>query len=409
MKFDIKKLNALAVHLHGRQIGIINRLAGERQIFAFEQEYIDDPTRPTLSLSFKSVTGGLVTALRPVPRRVPPFFSNLLPEGHLRTYLAKLAEVKPEREFFLLAVLGADLPGALVVTPLGGDAHDAAAGGDHDDRPPETALRFSLAGVQLKFSVVMEASGGLTVPADGIGGSWIVKLPSARFPAVPENEFVMLALAQRVGIAVPPSRLIDMAKIKGLPEEARSGGGTALAVQRFDRVLGGDPVHMEDFAQVFGLYADDKYGHRSYANIASVLWAETGEESTYEFVRRLVFSVLIGNADMHLKNWSLLYPDRRKPGLSPAYDFVATLPYIPGDTLALNFGGSRSLNEITTGQMRSFADTARIPASPLWQIAVETAARTVASWKTLEQADLLPKEMRTSIEKQILAVAATIK
>jgi serine/threonine-protein kinase HipA len=409
MRFDTKKLNALAVRLHGRQIGIINRLAGERQIFAFEQEYFDDPNRPTLSLSFKSGTGGLVTALRPVPRRVPPFFSNLLPEGDLRTYLAKLAEVKPEREFLLLAVLGADLPGALVVTPLEGDAHEGAAGGDHEDRPAETAMRFSLAGVQLKFSAVMEASGGLTVPADGMGGSWIVKLPSARFPAVPENEFVMLELAQRVGIAVPPNRLIGMAKIKGLPEEARTGGGTALAVQRFDRVAGGDPVHMEDFAQVFGLYPDDKYGHRSYAKIASVLWAETGEESTYEFVRRLVFSVLIGNADMHLKNWSLLYPDRRKPVLSPAYDFVATLPYIPGDTLALNFGGSRSLNEITTGQMRSFADTARIPASPLWQIVVETTERTVASWKTLEQVDLLPKEMRTSIEKQILTVAATAK
>jgi serine/threonine-protein kinase HipA len=414
MKFDTKKLNALAVRLHGRQIGVINRLAGERQIFAFEQDYIDDPNRPTLSLSFKSGTGGLVTALRPVPRRVPPFFSNLLPEGHLRTYLAKLAEVKPEREFFLLAVLGADLPGALVVTPLEGDVHEGddahnAAAGDHDNRPPETALRFSLAGVQLKFSAVMEASGGLTVPVGGIGGSWIVKLPSARFSAVPENEFVMLELARRVGIAVPPNRLIDMAKIKGLPEETRTTGGTALAVQRFDRVPGGDPVHMEDFAQVFGLYPDDKYGHRSYANIASVLWAETGEESTYEFVRRLVFSVLIGNADMHLKNWSLLYPDRRKPVLSPAYDFVATLPYIPGDTLALSFGGSRSLNEITTDQMRSFADTARIPASPLWQIAVETAERTVASWKTLEQADLLPKEMRASIENQILTVAATIK
>jgi hypothetical protein len=88
---------------------------------------------------------------------------------------------------------------------------------------------------------------------------------------------------------------------------------------------------------------------------------------------------------------------------------VATLPYIPGDTLALNFGGNRSLNEITTGQMRSFADTARIPASPLWRIAVETAERTVASWKTLEQVDLLRKEMRTSIEKQILTVAATTK
>jgi HipA-like protein len=88
-------------------------------------------------------------------------------------------------------------------------------------------------------------------------------------------------------------------------------------------------------------------------------------------------------ADMHLKNWSLLYPDRRTPVLSPAYDFVATLAYIPNDDLALTFGGSRSLAEITTGQMRHFADAARILASPLWQIAVETAARTIAEWKAV--------------------------
>ena len=217
MKFDPKKLNALAVCLHGRQIGVINRLAGERHIFAFEQDYIADPQRPTLSLPFKSSTGGLVTAFCPVSFRVPPFFSNLLPEGHLRTYLAKLAGVKPERGFFLLAVLGPDLPGAVVVRPLeghgqDGGAHDASAGGDHDDR---SAMRFSLAGVQLKFSAVMEASGGLSVPADGMGGSWIVKLPSARFPAVPENEFVMLELARRVGIAVPPLRIVEVGKHKG--------------------------------------------------------------------------------------------------------------------------------------------------------------------------------------------------
>jgi len=352
--------------------------------------------------------------VRAVSRRVPPFFSNLLPEGHLRTYLAKLAGVKPEREFFLLAVLGADLPGALVVTPLDSDEHEAAAqaaadGGENDGHPPEAALRFSLAGVQLKFSAVMEAAGGLTIPAGGMGGSWIVKLPSARFPLVPENEYVMLELARRVGIAVPATHLVDIATIHGLPEEARTTGGTALAVQRFDRVPGGGRVHMEDFAQVFGLFADDKYGRRSYANIASVLWAETGEEGTYEFVRRLVFSVLIGNADMHLKNWSLLYPDGRTPVLSPAYDFLATLPYIPGDSLALSFGGSRSLAGITTEQMRRFADAARIPASQLWRIAAETAARTVAEWETLEHAGLLPQQMRASIEKQILAVAATVR
>jgi serine/threonine-protein kinase HipA len=411
MKFDPKKLNALAVRLHGRQIGVINRLAGDRQIFAFEQDYIDDQQRPTLSLSFKGRTGGLVTALRPVPRRLPPFFSNLLPEGHLRQYLAKLADVNPEREFFLLAVLGADLPGALVIAPLEGAAKaDDGRDADRDDyRPRDTVLRFSLAGVQLKFSAVMEASGGLTVPAGGMGGSWIVKLPSARFTAVPENEFAMLELARRAGIAVPDNRLVEISEIKGLPEEAGAPGSKALAVQRFDRAAGGAPVHTEDFAQVFGQYPNDKYHFRSYANIASVLWAEAGEDAVAEFVRRLVFSVVIGNADMHLKNWSLRYPDRRKPVLSPGYDFVATLPYIPNDTLALSFGGSRSLSEITPGQMRRFADTARIPASALWKIAVETAERAAAAWNGLEQADLLPKDQRASIGKQILRVAATVK
>src|SRR5438067_10839426 len=110
---------------------------------------------------------------------------------------------------------------------------------------------------------------------------------------------------------------------------------------------------------------------------------------------------------MHLKNWSLLYPDRRRPVLSPGYDFVATLPYIPNDTLALSFGGSRSLAEITPDQMRSFADKARIPASPLWKIAVETAHRTAARWESPEQADPRPQDFRSSNPRQILAAATT--
>jgi serine/threonine-protein kinase HipA len=140
-----------------------------------------------------------------------------------------------------------------------------------------------------------------------------------------------------------------------------------------------------------------------------VLWAEASEDAVWEFTRRLVFSVVIGNADMHLKNWSLLYPDRRTPTLCPGYDFVATLPYLPSDALGLSFGGSRSLSEITPDQMRRFAEAARIPASPLWQIAVETVERTAEAWKGLERADLLPKDLRDSIQKQILKVAATVK
>jgi serine/threonine-protein kinase HipA len=241
-----------------------------------------------------------------------------------------------------------------------------------------------------------------------MGGSWIVKLPSARFPAVPENEYAMLALARAVRIEVPANRLIDVGSISGLPQDAGAMKGHALAVQRFDRRSGGESVHMEDFAQVFGLFPDDKYRERSYANIAAVLWAETGEAGTYDFLRRLVFSVLIGNADMHLKNWSLLYPDWRTPVLSPAYDFVATLPYIPNDTLALSFGGSRSLTEITRDQVRRFADTARLPASPLWPMVTEMTERTVAAWETLDEKNLMPDDMRKAIGEQIMTVARSV-
>ncbi len=406
------RLKALAVHLHGRPIGVISRLAGDRHLFSFEQEYVDEPGRPTLSLSFKGQSGGLVTAVRPVGRRVPPFFSNLLPEGHLRTYLAERAGVKPEREFFLLAVLGSDLPGAITVTPLAAEGlagQEMADEQGRDQRRGGGALRFSLAGVQLKFSAVMEASGGLTIPAHGAGGSWIVKLPSAQFASVAENEYAMLALARAAGIAVPEIRLVPVREIRGLPEAAARLAGQALAVRRFDRAAGGKRIHMEDFAQVFGVFPDDKYGHRSYANIAAVLWAETGETSTYEFVRRLVFSVLIGNGDMHLKNWSLLYPDGRTPVLSPAYDFVSTVPYIPGDKLALGFGGGRGLDEITVEQVRRFADTARLPVSPVWEVVRETMERTAAAWETLDQKSILPSKMRKAVDKQIRAVLAKTK
>jgi serine/threonine-protein kinase HipA len=412
MKSEYANVNALAVRLYGHRVGIITKLAGERQLFAFEQDYIDDPERPTLSLSFKGTRGGVVNSTRPVSGRVPPFFSNLLPEGPLREYLTKLADVKSEREFFLLAVLGADLPGAVVVEPTNGKEHADVR------RKPETSdavharkevLHFSLAGVQLKFSAVMEARSGLTIPAGGTGGSWIVKLPSSRFSSVPENEHAMLELARRVGIEVPANKLVEIDKINGLPEEAHTAGKVALAVERFDRLADQTRVHMEDFAQVFGLYPDDKYGHKSYANIASVLWAETGQEATYEFVRRVVFSVAIGNADMHLKNWSLLYPDRRTPVLSPAYDLVSTLPYLPSDTLGLNFGDSRDLHEITKDQIRRFAEAARIPVSPLWRIVIETTERTAENWKTLEHSEALPKKIREAIAKQILGVAAAAK
>jgi serine/threonine-protein kinase HipA len=311
----------------------------------------------------------------------------------------------------------------VTVTPLhhgGDDHHDAADAHEdgevndgevnNDARSRRGALRFSLAGVQLKFSAVMESSGGLTIPAQGIGGKWIVKLPSMRFAAVSENEFLMLELARAIGIPVPRIQLVPVSSIQGLPADAASLTGNALTTERFDPGPGGQRIHMEDFAQVFGIFPEGKYKSVSYANIARVLWAETGEQGTYEFVKRLAFSVIIGNADMHLKNWSLLYPDTRTPVLSPAYDFVATLPCIPNDKLALTFGASRSLEGITPDQIRRFTDTAGLPMTPISRVVRETVEATATAWQRLDHKDLLPADILRSIDNQIdRAATGTLK
>ena len=403
---------ALAVLLHGRRIGVITRLAGDRCIFAFEEDYVEDPRRPTLGLGFKTAGGGLLTEIREYRVRVPPFFSNLLPEGHLREYLAARAGVKPQREFFLLHALGADLPGAVTMAPIfdGTTVPDRRRADDAriatDARAP---LRFSLAGVQLKFSAVMETAGGLTVPATGIGGNWIVKLPSARFPAVTENELVIMELARRIGISVPRIARVPVAKIVGLPDDAIRLDGHALAVERFDRRPGGQRVHMEDFAQVFDQFPEHKYERRSYANVAAVLSAEAGPEAVADFMRRLVFSVLVGNGDMHLKNWSLVYADGVTPTLSPAYDLLSTIPYLPSDRLALGFGGSKDLHGVTRNQVRRLSDKAALTVDPLWRIVRETAERTVEAWRDHDVKCLLPDHVAAAIDRHIEEAAGRMQ
>ena len=376
-------ISVLDVCLYGSRIGTLTLLPGDQTLFAFDQDYVDDPERPMLSLAFKDTLGGLITDYRPVRTRVPPFFSNLLPEGALREYLAKKAGVSAKREFFLLWMLGRDLPGAITISPADGEAWPPES--DHEvesgPRSRETILRFSLAGVQLKFSAVMEATGGLTIPAEGVGGSWIVKLPSMKFDGVPENEFAMMELARAIGIDVPEVRLIPLDQIAGLPDDVVRMEGNALAVKRFDRTDEGKAVHIEDFAQVFGLYPEKKYERASYRNIAEVLWAETGADGVAEFIRRLVINALIGNADMHLKNWSLIYPDRRQAALSPGYDFVSTIAYLPDTRMALTLGRSKAMTDLSLDQLSYLAAKARLPGKLVLDAGREVVGRFAQTWK----------------------------
>lgn len=374
----------LDVKLHGRPIGTLTRLPGDRVLFAFTDGYVADGDRATLSLSFRDALGDLILDSRPTQTRLPPFFANLLPEGALREYLAARAGVKPEREFFLIAELGRDLPGALEIVPAAPSARPNQDELKPDSTPapgePDTVLHFSLAGIQLKFSAVKDAAGGLTIPAHGTGGSWIVKLPSSRFASLPENEFAMMSLARAIGITIPEIALVPLPRIAGLPRELATSGDQAYAIRRFDRTADGGQVHIEDFAQVFGVYPEQKYQRASYRNIAEVIWSEAGEVGIAEFLRRLVFNMLTGNSDMHLKNWSLIYPGGRQAALAPAYDFVSTIAYLPDDRLALTFVDSKEYRSITREQFERFARKARLPAKLTLDTVTETVSRFEAVW-----------------------------
>jgi serine/threonine-protein kinase HipA len=258
------------------------------------------------------------------------------------------------------------------------------------------ALHFSLAGVQLKFSAVEKASGGLNIPAEGVGGSWIVKLPSTVHERVPENEFAMMELARRIGIDVPDTALMPVCKIGGLPDGI-DAAGNAFVIRRFDRSAQG-AVHMEDFAQIFHVYPERKYKKASYRNIARSIWIETGADGVEEFIRRLVFTVLIGNGDMHLKNWSLIYPDGRNAALSPAYDFVSTIAYMKNEKLALGFAGSKEFRSLEADAFVGFAGKAGLPEKLTLDTARETVVRFREAWKSPPP---MPEAVHGAIEKHL--------
>lgn len=405
----INNVSTLNVLLYGEPIATITNVGNDRTLFAFTDAYASDASRPVLGLGFKDSLGGLLTNFKPTQTKLTPFFSNLLPEETMRNYLAERAGVNPAREFFLLWVLGQDLAGAITVETADGETLPPNVHQEIEDGTKcEAAMRFSLAGVQLKFSAVQHANSGLTIPATGRGGSWIVKLPSPRFEGVPENEYSMMELARMLGMDVPEIQLLPINQIANIPEGIEKYGGSfknaqAFVIKRFDRA-DGQAVHIEDFAQVFGVYPQDKYKKASMRNIAQVIGIEGQEEDIAEFTRRLVFNTLIGNADMHLKNWSVIYKDKRSASIAPAYDFVSTIPYIADDSAALKVSRSKKFSEFNLDELSHLAAKAMLPE----KLVLDTAKQTVAGFHEVwakEKAHLpLTKSMIEAIEKHLLGI-----
>lgn len=400
-----KGIQSLDVFLNTLKVGQIVRTPGDFNAFSFEQEYRQTGGFPVLSLSFRSLSGGLRKDPKPLAGALPAFFANLLPEEKLREAMERhhAGNVRPGNDFDLLAALGADLPGAVRVLPSNGApvlARDVSSGGPK--------ARFSLAGVQMKLSVMKNTGkgGGLTLPLDDEHGQYIAKFPSTAFPGVAENEFANLALAAALGMEVPERELVEKSDFEGIPEEFDTlSEGKVLLVRRFDRGVSGERIHIEDFAQVFGIYPMRKYAGASYHDIASAISVAVSPAAALEFVRRLALAVLTGNGDMHLKNWSLIYPgDGNKPALAPIYDVLSTVPYIPADAMALSLGGERSFKALTAPRWKAFANRARLPEPAVLKAVAEMVELVNAHWWHLPERDVIPRKVLDRIDAHVEAL-----
>lgn len=400
-------VNELHVRLGDVTVGTLAHLSGDRITLIFDSDYLEMRNRPILGLSFLDDQGGIIEEQRVTTRKAPPYFANLLPEGHLRSYLAGLADVNETRDYPLLRLTGADLPGAVRLIPArswAGDEGAVEGGGSNQS----AVLRFSLAGVQLKFSAVMEAKGGLTIPAHGTGGDWIVKLPSAHYPGVPENEYSMMSIAATVGIEIPEVKLVPMRDVQGIPEIAADSplaDAQALAIRRFDRSRE-RRVHTEDFAQVFSQYPERKYQKYSYANIGRILAVYADDRAVDQFARRLIYSALIGNADMHLKNWSLIYRDGIAPELSPAYDMLSTVAHMGDPTMALRLGKATLWNALTLDDFSRLAERMGVASAAILEPVKETIEAFRSTWKGLARNLPVSQGVSNAIKEQLATVPA---
>lgn len=291
---------SLEVRLGDRPIGSLTKLPGDTTAFHFNTDYVEDAQRPTLSLGILDAYGRVRRPKESPKGEVPPFFANLLPEGDLRRYVANRAGISVNDDFALLWVTGDDLPGAVTVhDALGRPIPPRRDGGPEAEPPLQTLLRFSLAGVQLKFSAIENAYGGLTIPAQGRDGRSIVKLPSHHLSGVPENEYAMLNYAAAVGIDIPAINLVALDEIEGLPDETSTLTGQALAIKRFDRRDDGTRIHIEDFNQVYRQKPRDKYDNYAFTHVCGTIYRVMGNAALVDFINRLVFNIGIANNDMH--------------------------------------------------------------------------------------------------------------
>jgi serine/threonine-protein kinase HipA len=324
---------SLIVAWDGRTVGRLDPHAERTR----EYEFTYTDTSRALSLSLPVSQEAFTSA------QSRPFFEALLPEGVVREQIADQLRLAPGDSYSLLAALGRDCAGAIqifetrrmsdapAVNWLDGDGMDELIAGlprrPLGMRAADGRLRLSLAGVQRKAVLVRDRDGRYGEPLNGMPTTHILKpdLPGHDFPAVAVNEFFCMTLARRCRL--------DPAQV----ELRRFAGRPCLVVERFDRDLEAAPVrrrHQEDLCQALGLTADFKYQQPdwtvpSYAALAQLLNDHGSRPGADRLAvgQAALFHYLVGNADAHAKNISLLHEESGRVRVAPLYDVVCTAAY----------------------------------------------------------------------------------
>ena len=179
------------------------------------------------------------------------------------------------------------------------------------------ASKMSIQGVQPKLSARLQVKEQRFALVDS-GGQYILKPQTSDYPQVPENEDLTMRLAALVGIEVPLHGLVY-----------GQDGEKTYFIQRFDRIGRKGKIHVEDFAQLGGRNRDTKY-RASMEQVAKLIesFCTFPAVEKVKLLRLTLFSFLVGNEDMHLKNFSIIR-NNEVISLAPAYDLLNTTIVLP--------------------------------------------------------------------------------
>lgn len=264
-----------------------------------------------------------------------PFFQHLGPEGWLRGLQARAGGAADQDDFGILLQYGADCIGAVGVLPADGIIPVHYVGGSLAEEAAVTASR-TISGVQRKLLAWHDGTGFRPSVEPGDPATYIAKFNHNDEPTLVQNEALSLRLAREI--------LGEAEVTRGEPATVAGIDGLALLVERFDR-LDGERLRLEDFAQILGKPRGPEFGGKygsSYEEAASVIARHSSRPrlDLIRYFKLVVFNFALGNADAHLKNFSLL---ERPEGLrlSPAYDLLNTLLYTFSRETALEIGGRK--------------------------------------------------------------------